>query len=241
MAQQTRLRVAIVVIVAALVVVLLALLCGKQSASAVKTAPHQGAKAGQSAVPAQGTVPQVVVPAVVPPVSAPQASPAVPELDRAEYLRRVRAMLSRHEGRIRHTYPDPGGGWAVGVGHHLGYDAAAPEVVRYRERISEAQIDVFLTDDIERTERVLNDVFGGESWYQQLSQVRRAALIDLAFGPQGKIASFVNMRSALARGDFETAAQEIENSRWAVSVKEHRTGDTAGMMRSNSWAEPERR
>ncbi len=84
--------------------------------------------------------------------------------------------------------------------------------------ITEEEAEYLLTNDIERFEEAAERVVGSEVW-SWLSQRRRDVLTEMAFnmGP-GNLAKFQNMIAALEEQDYDLAAAEALDSRWAKQV-----------------------
>jgi len=56
-------------------------------------------------------------------------------------------------------------------------------------------------------------------WWRRLDDARQLALANMCFNLGiVKLLMFKNMLAALARGDYETAAQEMQESHWAAQV-----------------------
>jgi lysozyme len=70
--------------------------------------------------------------------------------------------------------------------------------------------------------------------FDQLSEARQHVLLDMAFnlGMNGLL-KFRKMLAAIQQGDFEKAADEMLDSKWAKDVKERRAGRLAIMMRED--------
>src|SRR5215510_10471108 len=61
-----------------------------------------------------------------------------------------RAFIEAFEGKILHTYDDGTGVLTIGYGHT---DAAGPPPVRSGQKITEAEADAILSDDLGKVER----------------------------------------------------------------------------------------
>lgn len=133
----------------------------------------------------------------------------------------VAALLKLHEGVKNKLYKCPAGYNTIGVGHNL--DA---------NPISHEAIDVILRDDIQDCVRTLQRNFPD---YYDLSDVRRAVLLDMCFnlGWTG-LSKFHNMFAAIKVRDFDAAAKEMLDSKWANQVGLRATRLSV-MMRENQW------
>lgn len=95
-----------------------------------------------------------------------------------------------------------------------------------------------------------NDLKGAESdgqtftWWSQLYRTRRAALIDVMHNlGLTKFRTFRKMIRALRLGDFDTAAAELLDSKYADDVgrgPQQRAGRLARMLRTGMWPRPRR-
>jgi len=115
------------------------------------------------------------------------------------------------EGFSRTAYRCSLGHLTIGYGRLID-----PEVAG--SGITEEEAEQLLTNDIERFEEAAERVVGSEVW-SWLSQRRRDVLTEMAFnmGP-GNLAKFQNMIAALEEQDYDLAAAEALDSRWAKQV-----------------------
>jgi len=118
--------------------------------------------------------------------------------------RLLRKQLERHEGLRLKPYRDTVGKLTVGYGRNL--DDVG---------ISHDEADFMLDNDIDQVEVQLKTV----DEYQALSPLRQTVIANMAFnlGFAG-LMEFQNMWSAIGRQDWERAADEMLNSRWAGQV-----------------------
>jgi len=116
----------------------------------------------------------------------------------------LRSQLERHEGLRLKPYLDTVGKLTVGYGRNL-------EDVG----ISRDEADFMLDNDIDQVERQLETV----DEYRDLDPVRQSVIANMAFnlGFAG-LMGFKNMWSAIARRDWDRAADEMLNSKWARQV-----------------------
>jgi lysozyme len=143
----------------------------------------------------------------------------------------LREQLIGFEGWFLKAYPDPltgGEPWTVGVGH------TGPEVkkgvVWTQEQVSEA-----LDADIAEAER---DVLALCPWFDrwQLDNLpRRAVLIGMAFQMgRSRLALFKGFLSAARDEQFNHAANEMRDSRWARQTPK-RASRLARQMETGEW------
>ena len=101
--------------------------------------------------------------------------------------------------------------------------------------ITESEAEMLLANDLERFEVAAQRVVGEETWHV-LNQVRREALIEMAFNMgAGNLAKFRRMLAALGEEDYAGAADEALSSRWAEQVGK-RAGRIADRIRSGVYA-----
>lgn len=117
----------------------------------------------------------------------------------------IREQLKRHEGCVLHAYEDHLGYTTIGYGRLIDE--------RRGGGISQAEADALLTNDIAR---VVADLERSITCFHRLPEAAQHALVNMGFqlGTSGLLA-FENMLTALKAGDWERAAEEALNSRWA--------------------------
>jgi len=137
----------------------------------------------------------------------------------------LRALLRWHEGVRSDLYKCTAGKCTIGVGHNLDAKGSREEIAFYsNNRASLAQIEKWLTQDIEEAQSDLESAFGKEAWYQNLSNNRKCALLDLCFnlgiGQKGEsgLLEFQKMIGCLKSGNFVAASEQLLKSRYADQV-----------------------
>lgn len=114
--------------------------------------------------------------------------------------------LIRHEGLRLTPYRCTAGKLTIGIGRNL--DDVG---------ISEAEARLMLRNDIVNAEAELRRAF---RWFDRLSPLRQQVLVNMAFNiGLPRLKGFRNMLAALERGDYDRAAVEMLDSRWARQVK----------------------
>jgi len=120
----------------------------------------------------------------------------------------LREMLKRHEGVKAHAYKCTAGKITVGVGRNIDSDGGIG--------LSDEEIDFLLDNDIVRCIQELNGVF---PWFNSLDTVRSDAIIDICFNlGLPRLMLFQKAIKAMKAGDYEAAADEFFDSRWAKQV-----------------------
>ncbi len=118
--------------------------------------------------------------------------------------------LIRDEGLRLHPYRDTAGKLTIGIGRNLD-----------DRGITEAEALVLLGNDLEEVRRNLN---GNVPWWTKMSEPRQRALRNMCLNlGWPRLSQFKKMLGAMELGDFEDAAAEALNSRWAVQVGERAT------------------
>ena len=139
-------------------------------------------------------------------------------------MKRLVDMLKRHEGVKTHAYKDHLGYITVGVGRCLD-----PEVGL---GLSEDEIDYLLRGDIERCDAELRKEY---PWFAGLDTVRQDALTDLSFNVgQTRLRRFFKALEAMKNGDYDLAAAEFLDSRWAEQVG-NRSLEISEMIRTGTY------
>jgi len=137
-------------------------------------------------------------------------------------MNRLQRLLIKHEGFKLEPYRDSLGNLTVGVGRNL------DSVGLYREEVL-----YMLDNDIARCDRELRHNF---KWYLGLSDVRQDAMINLCFNLGiTRLLGFKKALAAMARDDFDEAADEFLDSRWATQVGDRAT-DVTNMIRTGRYA-----
>ena len=128
----------------------------------------------------------------------------------------LKHQLKRHEGVKYDLYLCTAGKQTIGVGRNL--DDLG---------ISEDEAMYLLDNDIKRVEKELE---GKVSFISNLSENRKIVLINMAFNLGiYRLMQFKNVFSALESQDYQKAADEMLDSRWANQVGQ-RANELAEMM-----------
>lgn len=123
---------------------------------------------------------------------------------------KLKGLLTRHESYRQFPYTDNTGHLTCGIGRNLSDRGISPTEAFY-----------LLDDDIIYFYSKLSHFL---NFFYKLSENRQIALIDLCFnvGVQGFL-NFKNMILALEAFDYERAAKEMLDSKWAEQVGERAT------------------
>lgn len=120
----------------------------------------------------------------------------------------LHSQLILHEGLKLKPYRCTENKLTIGVGRNI------------EERgITKAEALVLLDNDIEAVASEL----GKYSWFRDQDEIRKRVLIDMGFMGVPRLLGFKKMITALEKKDFQTAASEMLDSKWAGQVGERAT------------------
>lgn len=123
-------------------------------------------------------------------------------------MQNLREMIKRHEGVRTHAYRCSQGYLTIGAGRNIDENGGLG--------LSDEEIDFLLDNDIVRCIQELHNVF---PWFKTLNEPRQHAVIDLCFNiGLPKLMLFQKANKAMNSGEWETAAKEYYDSRWAKQV-----------------------
>lgn len=118
---------------------------------------------------------------------------------------RLIAELTRDEGLRNKPYKDTVGKLTIGVGRNL--DDVG---------LSDQECVYLLHNDIVRS---VADLDNNLDWWRDMSDTRQRALINMCFNlGWPRLSGFRNMLAALKASDYDKAASEALDSRWAQQV-----------------------
>jgi len=120
----------------------------------------------------------------------------------------IKEQIKRHEGFVSHAYRDTEGYLTIGYGRLIDE--------RRGGGVSKSEADHMLTNDLQRVVVQIEERWPG---FNHLNDTRQHALINMGFnlGVNG-LFSFTKMFDALQEGDYEQAAHEALDSKWATQV-----------------------
>lgn len=146
-------------------------------------------------------------------------------------------LLKRHEAVRLTVYDDATGKPIVAGSTVIGHPTIGTGRNLAGNGISQAENDYLLNNDIiERAAELSRRL----PFWNNLSQVRKAVLVDMSFMGVHKLLGFKRMLAALSVCDYEAAADEMLNSLWARQVGDgpgQRAHNLEVMMRSDKWPE----
>jgi lysozyme len=117
----------------------------------------------------------------------------------------LKNQLILHEGLKLEPYECTAGKLTIGVGRNIEDIGITEDEARY-----------LLDNDILR---VCDELDRNLSWWRDLSDVRQRVLVDMVFNLGiSRFMQFQNTISAIESGDYDKAAEEMLDSRWAKQV-----------------------
>jgi lysozyme len=117
-------------------------------------------------------------------------------------------MLRLHEGVETHAYKCTADKTTIGVGRNIDPTGGIG--------LSSDEIDYLLANDVKRVNNELISTFG---WYKTVAQPRKDAMLDMCFNMGlPRLKKFNKALAAMAMGDYNEAAIEFLDSRWAKQV-----------------------
>lgn len=129
----------------------------------------------------------------------------------------LKVMLRAHEGVRTRPYHDTVGRITVGVGRNLDDKPLKPDEIEY-----------LLDGDVQDVLAECRTF----SWFVKLNEVRQLVIADMLFNLGfARFKAFSMTIAALERGDYDLAATNMLQSKWAVQVGQ-RARDLAQMMRA---------
>lgn len=136
--------------------------------------------------------------------------------------------LKRHEGVKAHAYKDSLGILHIGCGRNI-EDSTEHRGIG----LSDEEIDFMLANDIARTIQELSEEY---RWFQELDEgARRDGIINMHFNlGRYRFAKFVKAIDHMESGNYDAAASEFLDSRWAKQVK-GRSLEVTDMIKTNTY------
>lgn len=136
-------------------------------------------------------------------------------------MQRLLETLKRHEGVRYYVYRDHLGYETIGVGRCINRAVGLG--------LSPDEVEYLLINDVQRC---IEELDGAFEWFKNLDEVRREAMINLCFNlGLTKLRKFVNALEAMKQRNYNKAATEFLNSKWANQVGE-RSREVAQMIRT---------
>lgn len=131
----------------------------------------------------------------------------------------LREQIKRHEGYRDRVYLDSEGFPTVGYGHHLYVGS------RISREIADKLLDIDLTETAAEFLKIHPDKT------KHLNTARRRVICNMIFNMGlARVLAFKKMWEAIVREDWEAAAREMKDSKWAKQVGK-RSDELAEIMK----------
>lgn len=139
----------------------------------------------------------------------------------------LRDQLMRHEGFRLWPYKDSVGKTTWGYGHNLEDEKLPAEARALIERAAAVVLDHDISQAFEDARTF--------TWFADLCEARQAVVCNMVFNMGlEEFSQFRNTIAAIRARDWDEAAREMLDSRWAVQVGP-RADELATQMRLGSW------
>jgi lysozyme len=139
-------------------------------------------------------------------------------------MSKLTEMLRKHEGVETHAYKCTSGKITIGCGRNIDPDGGLG--------LSDSEIDMLLENDIDRSIKELGAAF---NWFSDLNEARRDAMIDLVFNiGLTRLNGFKKALAAMADANYDLAAAEFMDSKWASQVKD-RAIEICAMIKTGKY------
>jgi len=122
----------------------------------------------------------------------------------AEMCSSLKQLLIKHEGLEKFPYVDTVGKVTIGIGYNL-----------TDRGMSDEWINKQYEEDVRYFYNALTEAY---EWFRQLDEPRQMVLIDMCFMGFKKFQTFKRMIAALEDRNYNLAAHEMLNSKWATQV-----------------------
>ena len=136
----------------------------------------------------------------------------------------ISEQLKRDEGVVKHAYRDHLGYLTIGIGFLIDE--------RKGGRMPDEVMEFWLGYEIEKRRVALSKAI---PFFDDLDEARQGALVNMAYqlGVNGVLA-FKKMLHSMQRGDYDIAAKEALDSRWATQTPE-RAKRIAKQIETGEW------
>lgn len=121
------------------------------------------------------------------------------------WVQETAERIKKHEGIVLRPYRDSVGVLTIGYGRNLESNG-----------ISQKEAELLLRNDIFEAIRYAEIL----PWFSELDEVRKSVIVEMLFNlGRKRFLSFHGMIEAIANGQFDIAAEEMLDSKWAQQVK----------------------
>lgn len=147
----------------------------------------------------------------------------------------IAPRLEKHEGCVLSPYKCTAGKLTIGIGHNCEAREFTPEEKKaigdWRHGITRNAALMLLRNDV----KICLKRLAGLDFFPNLDSERQYALLDMCFQlGYGELCCFSDMLEAMRAGDWEAAASECLNSRYARQTPK-RAKRIATLIRTGKW------
>ena len=132
----------------------------------------------------------------------------------------LRDMLKKHEGYSSSPYKCPAGKMTIGWGHNIEANIVPRDIEIYLgtyKMITPDMAERLLDIDIKLANAACRRIFIN---FDTFTDARQTALLDFVFNVgEGTVRKFKKTIAAIKSGDWNKAANEMQDSAWFVQVK----------------------
>lgn len=132
-------------------------------------------------------------------------------------IEKLKDELRRDEGLRLTPYRCTAGHFTIGYGHNLsarGYDFETIAAMS----ISGEQAEEWLEKDIAGAQQLVNDWIGFFGVFSELTDARQRVVVNMAFNLGSRLWQFKRLKACIMARDWDGAAREMLDSRWARQV-----------------------
>jgi GH24 family phage-related lysozyme (muramidase) len=144
----------------------------------------------------------------------------------SDFRKRCAALLEKHEGRRNHMYLDTLNIPSIGIGFNLKRGGARQalssvgadydQVLAGNQDLTDTQVDALFSKDLDGA---LAGARRQVPNFDSLATNARLVVVDMMFMGEAAFAKFKKMIAALQKFDYNTAADEMKDSKWYSQVK----------------------
>jgi GH24 family phage-related lysozyme (muramidase) len=153
-----------------------------------------------------------------------------------DFRNRCAQLLAKHEGRRKHVYLDTLNIPSIGIGFNLQRGGARQalasvgadydQVLAGAQDLTDAQVDALFNRDLDTALAASQRQVPN---FADLHPNAQLVVVDMMFMGEAAFARFKKMIAALENLDYNTAADEMVNSKWYVQVKNRGVEDVSLM------------
>jgi lysozyme len=185
-----------------------------------------GVAAGLGYAASQSGIDQKAV-AALNPDSKPQVTQATGPTSQSvsKFVNELRGMLKKHEGVERKAYKDTRGILTIGVGYNLTNPSAKADLtaagIDYKKAVRGAPLSDNQIDDLLHIsmKRAVHDAQRFFPKFWQLPYDAQLVVADMSFNlGLNKLNKFEKFKTALEKGDWDEAANQMKDSNWYRQV-----------------------